>query len=315
MSRERFRPDDYPHDHFLLTTVVGSHPKPEWLSVATEIASADRRREARNDACRLAIWEYEQAGLDVVTDGEMRRVGMIDHFVSEGDQPRLSDAEALAEEFAFADRVADAPVKFTLTGPYTLARWGFEDRDPAEIAPELARRANAVVQRLAEAGVTYLQIDEPCLGRASDDPAVVGNCLERLVCGVPESVRVSLHSCSGNYADAVPELYDYPIDEFHVAFAGSDRVSLDCFRDPAFTADLGLGVVDTGTATIESVEEIRARIERGLSVVPPDRLTVAPDCGLRTMPRSVARRNVENVVAAAREVEAALDDAELDFTN
>jgi len=83
MTRETFRPPDHPHDHFLLTTVVGSFPQPEWLERVREVAKPDESfsaAEAHDDACKAVICDHQCAGIDVVTDGEMRREGMVEHF-------------------------------------------------------------------------------------------------------------------------------------------------------------------------------------------------------------------------------------------
>jgi len=84
------------------------------------------------------------------------------------------------------------------------------------------------------------------------------------------------------------------------------------FKDPEFTADLALGVTDVHVAEAESVEEIKENIKKGLEVVPPERLVVSPDCGVKLLPRDVAYGKMENMVKAAREVEAELDAGEID---
>ena len=84
------------------------------------------------------------------------------------------------------------------------------------------------------------------------------------------------------------------------------------FTEPEFTADLALGVVDAHTAEVESVEQIKENIEKGFEVVPPERLTISPDCGLKLLPREVAYRKMENMVQATREIEAELDAGEID---
>lgn len=338
-TREQFRPGDHPNDHFLLTSVVGSYKKPAWLDELREQwtdpesdVDADDWTEATDDAARLITQEHERAGLDVVVDGEMRRNEMVEYFYHrmEGvefpgkvkvwghnyfDKPAVIDAVSrsepwLLDEYEFTSSVADRPVKVPITGPYTLARWAFNEYydSTAELAYELADLVNDEVARLIEAGARYVQIDEPALAQHEDDHAIVGECLDRITDEIPDNVRVGLHVCYGDYSRIYPELLEFPIDEFDVETANHGFEQLEVFREPAFTKDLALGVVDAHDAEVESVETIRDRIEEGLRVVPPERLTISPDCGLKLLPRPVAYQKMENMVKAAREVEAALDE-------
>ncbi len=109
-------------------------------------------------------------------------------------------------------------------------------------------------------------------------------------------------------------MLDYPVDEFDLELANGDYEQLDVFRDPEFTANLALGVTDAHTAEVESVEEIKENIQKGLEIVPPEQLTVSPDCGLKLLPREVAYGKMANMVQAAREVEAELDSGEIDVS-
>ena len=102
-------------------------------------------------------------------------------------------------------------------------------------------------------------------------------------------------------------------DEFDVELCNGGYEQIDVFTDPEFEPDLALGVVDVHTAEVESVEEIKENIKQGLKVVPPEKLTVSPDCGVKLLPREVAYQKMENMVKAAREVEAELDAGEIDL--
>ncbi|MDH5019873.1 methionine synthase [Halobacterium rubrum] len=357
-TREQFRPEDHDNDHFLLTTVVGSYPKPKWLdrakdlyedSVATEsqrdgggeAAGAadfgeDEWEEAKDDAARLITNEHERAGLDVVVDGEMRRNEMVEFFAHriDGyefngpvkvwghnyfDKPSVVDEVSydeswLVDEYEFTASVADRPVKVPITGPYTLANWSFNEAydDEESLAYDLADLVNEEIEKLVEAGARYIQIDEPALATTPDDHAIVGECLERIAAGIPEDVRIGLHVCYGDYSRIYPEILEFPVDEFDLELANGDYEQLDVFEDPAFTKDLALGVVDAHVAEVESVEEIEANIRKGLEVVPPEQLTVSPDCGVKLLPREVAYGKMANLVEAARNVEADLDSGDID---
>ncbi len=342
-GRERFRPPDHDNDHFLMTTVVGSYPKPKWLNRAKDLAEDDdhdfdddQLEEALDDAARLITDEHVRAGLDVVVDGEMRRNEMVEYFAHriDGyefngrvkvwghnyfDKPSVVEAvsygeEWLVDEYEFTAGVTDRPIKVPITGPYTLASWSFNEHydDDEGLAYELADLVNEEIGRLVDAGATYIQIDEPALATTPDDHAIVGECLDRIVDDVPEHVRVGLHVCYGDYFRIYPEILEYPVDEFDLELCNGQYEQLDVFTEHDFTADLALGVVDAHTAEVESVEQIVENIKRGFEVVPPERLTVSPDCGLKLLPREVAYGKMENMVQAARQVEAELDAGEVD---
>jgi len=343
-NREQFRPDDHPNEHFLLTSIVGSYPKPKWLNRVSDLAedpdskfTEEHLHEAHDDACRVIIDEHERTGLDTVSDGEMRRNEMVEFFADriEGyefngpvkvwghnyfDKPSVVDdveyAESwLVDEFEFTHAAASKPVKVPITGPYTLASWSFNEayEDDAELSYALADLVNEEIEALVEAGARYIQIDEPALATTPDDYAIVGECLDRIVANIPDEVRIGLHVCYGDYSRIYPELLEYPIDEFDVELCNGDYEQIDVFTDPEFTTDLALGVVDVHTTDVESVEEIKENIKQGFKVVPPENLTVSPDCGVKLLPREVARQKIENMVTATREIEAELDAGEIDL--
>ncbi|MDX1744706.1 MAG: methionine synthase [Halobacteriales archaeon] len=342
-TRSQFRPPDHPHDHFLLTTIVGSYPKPTWLHRARDLwEDADRDfddddwTEAADDAARLIIEEHERAGIDVIADGEMRRTEMVEYFAdlihgyefngpvkvwghNYFDKPSVvSEVEYgdpwLVDEFEFTADVATHPIKVPITGPYTLASWSFNEvyDDDEALALDLADLVNIEIDRLVQAGARYIQIDEPALATTPDDHRIVGKCLERIVDDIPEDVRIGLHVCYGDYSRIYPEILEYPVHEYDVELANGDFDQLSVFTDPEFTKDFALGVVDVHDADVETVPEIKENIKRGLEVVPPERLTVSPDCGLKLLPRTVAYEKMANLATAAREVEAELDAGEVE---
>jgi 5-methyltetrahydropteroyltriglutamate--homocysteine methyltransferase len=344
MTREQFRPPDHDNEQFLLTTVVGSYPKPTWLHRARDLAADEESgfdeedfAEAKDDAARLATREHERSGLDVVVDGEMRRNEMVEYFAHriDGyefngpvkvwghnyfDKPSVVDdveyaQQWLVEEYGFTSDVATRPVKVPITGPYTLASWSFNEHyaDERALAHDLADLVNEEIQALVEAGARYIQIDEPALATTPDDHAIVGECLERIADDVPEDVRLGLHVCYGDYSRIYPEMLDYPVEEFDLELCNGEYEQLEVFEEPAFTKDLALGVVDVHVDEVEPVAEIKSNIKRGLEIVPPDRLTISPDCGLKLLPREVAYGKMQNMVTAARELEAEIDAGELDI--
>ena len=345
-NRDQFRPDDHPNDAFLLTTVVGSYPKPKWLNRADELVDDPDSKfddadleEAHDDACRLITHEHERAGLDTVVDGEMRRNEMVEFFAEriDGyefngpvkvwghnyfDKPSVVedveyDEPWLVDEFEFTSNAAERPVKVPITGPYTLGFWAFNEAYPSteELVYDLADLVNEEVEKLVEAGARYIQIDEPALATTPEDHAIVGEALERIAAGIPEEVRIGLHVCYGDYSRVYPEVNDYPIDEFDIELSNGDYEQIPVLEEPELEPDLALGVVDAHTAEIEPVEEIKQNIRQGLRVVPPEKLTISPDCGLKLLPREIAYGKTENMVTAVREVEAEIDSGEIDLDN
>ncbi|ELZ55196.1 MULTISPECIES: methionine synthase [Halorubrum] len=343
-NRDQFRPDDHPNDTFLLSTVVGSYPKPKWLNRADELVDDPDSKfdesdleEAHDDACRLITHEHERAGLDTVVDGEMRRNEMVEFFADriDGyefngpvkvwghnyfDKPSVVeeveyDEPWLVDEFEFTSSVAERPVKVPITGPYTLGFWAFNEAYPSteELVYDLADLVNEEVEKLVEAGARYIQIDEPALATTPEDHAIVGEALERIADGIPEEVRIGLHVCYGDYSRVYPEINDYPIDEFDIELSNGDYEQIPVLEEPELEPDLALGVVDAHTAEVESVEEIKRNIRQGLRVVPPEKLTISPDCGLKLLPRDIAYGKTENMVTAVREIEAEIDAGEIDL--
>ncbi|ADB61274.1 Methionine synthase vitamin-B12 independent [Haloterrigena turkmenica DSM 5511] len=343
-NKDQFRPENHANDNFLLTTVVGSYPKPKWLNRAKELYQdenhgfdEDDYQEAKDDAARLITNEHERAGLDVVVDGEMRRNEMVEFFAHriEGyefngpvkvwghnyfDKPSVVseveyDESWLVDEYKFTASATDRPVKVPITGPYTLASWAFNEayEDDAELAYALADLVNEEIEKLVDAGARYIQIDEPALATTPDDHAIVGEALEHIVADIDDDVRIGLHVCYGDYSRIYPEILEFPVDEFDLELANGDYEQLDVFKDPEFTADLALGVTDVHVAEVESVEQIEENIKKGLEVVPPEQLVVSPDCGVKLLPREVAYGKMENMVKAARNVEADLDEGNIDI--
>lgn len=336
MTRDEFRPPDHAHDHFLLTTAVGSFPRPGWLEPVLELADDDSSistTEAMDDACKAVVSDQERAGLDVVTDGEVRRDGMVEHFAQfvdgyENDgggsgwnqqMPTVVDTVSsnepwLVDDFRFATAVADRPVKTTITGPFTLASFAsMEAYDDVEtLVYDFADLVADEAARLAGAGADWIQIDEPALGM-SPHADVAHEALTRIDDAVPDAVRLGLHVCSGNYGDLTPALFDFPVDEVDLEFANEDADDVvEVFDGVDLQVDVGVGVVDTQSKAVESPETVRSNVETALRAIPPERLTLTPDCGLKPLPRDSASEKLDVLGTVAREVEAALDAGDVD---
>lgn len=330
----------------LTTSVVGSHARPGWLDLA--VAAAGRGelgpvdvREVQDDAVDMALRDQEGAGIDVVSDGEMRRAGFftaefyrhltgVEPLPSErrlgasghDQQHRFRVVDTIAsptglgvvEEYRYARTRTTRPIKVTLPGPFTLSgrlTYGAGQVYPDRIAvarafvPILA----AEVGRLADAGATYIQIDEPSPAihpEASHEFAALFN---EAVAEVRDRVRLAAHLCFGNYLGrplaarlyrpVLEQALAFDVDELVLEFANREMVELDVAHDVvAAGRDLGAGVVDVKSYHVESPDEVAERIERVLAAgVPEDQLLLVPDCGFSQTARWATRPKLAALVA------------------
>ena len=338
------------------TTLVGSYPQPEWLIDRAKLAGRFPPRtrakelwrvaephleEAMNDATLLAIRAQEDAGLDIITDGEIRRESYSNRFATalEGidiDNPgtaldrsghpnpvprivgkirRLRDVEVADLKFLKANlRKPGAQAKITVPGPFTMSQQAQNDFYPsaAEAAMDYAVAVNEEIRALFAAGADVVQIDEPYM-QARPEPAREYGlaALNRALEGV--SGTTAVHICFGYAAviHARPSGYSF-LPELHGCRCS--QVSLETAQSNLDTAVLKtldnkkiiLGVIDLADMTIETPEVVAARIRRALPYAPAANIIVAPDCGMKYLPRAVAdgkmRAMVEGAAIVRREV-------------
>jgi 5-methyltetrahydropteroyltriglutamate--homocysteine methyltransferase len=331
----------------LTTTVVGSYPQPSWLidreRLGARLPPRVRARElwrvtepyleeAQDDATRLAVDDMERAGVDVITDGEMRRESYSNRFATalEGvdlDNPgvaldrtghenpvprvvgpihRIRPVEVRDVEFLRG--LTERRIKITVPGPFTMTQQAQNDhyRNERDLALAYARAVNAELRDLKTAGADVVQIDEPYL-QARPEPAreYALEAIDRALEGIDgETV---LHTCFG-YAHIVKDrLSGYPfLRELNGCRA--THVSLEAAQpklDPEVLRDLPdktivLGVLDLGSDEVETPELVAERIRRALMVVPPERLVVAPDCGMKYLPRERAFGKLRAMVEGSK---------------
>ena len=327
----------------LPSTVVGSYSVPEWLQrMKTDYyqrqISAQHLDEIHNVAIKAAIKDQERAGLDIVSDGELRRDNDIDYLLARipgVDIPHRAKTDyydyydaalsqplpaadrggaGLAADYAFTREQTDQPVKFSFTGPFSLSRRirNAAYPDPADLVRALARWLNTAAQELAAAGAGLLQIDEPFLAGYPEAVELAIEAVNIVTADVPASW--ALHVCYGNrharplwaghYDFLFPAVLAARVDQLVLEFARKGPGDLGLLAQ--WDRTVGLGVVDVKTAEVETADLVAARIRRGLEVVPADRLVVNPDCGLRHLPAAVARAKLRALVAGARQVRAEL---------
>ena len=331
----------------LVTTVVGSYPQPDWLidreRLGDRLPPRVRARElwrvpepfleaAQDDATRLAVQDMERAGVDVITDGEMRRESYSNRFATaldgvdldkpgvaldrtghENPVPRVVGPIRRREpvevrDVQFLRSITDRRIKITVPGPFTMTHQAQDDHygDERSLALAYAEAVNGELLDLKAAGVDVVQIDEPYL-QARPEPAreyaleAIGRALDGI-----EGDTV-LHTCFG-YAHIVhdrPSGYPF-LRELNECAAS--HLSLEAAQ-PDLEADvlrglpdkvIVLGVLDLGSDEAETPEVVAGRIRRALEVLPPERLVVAPDCGMKYLPRELAFRKLEAMVEGAR---------------
>jgi len=338
----------------LPTSLVGSYAQPDWLIDRAKLAGRFpprvRARElwrvdsayleqAQDDATLLAIRDQERAGLDIITDGEMRRESYSNRFATalEGvdiDNPgtaldrsghpnpvprvvgRIRRKHAVeARDVAFLRANTDRVIKITVPGPFTMAQQAQNDfyKSEAELALDYADAVNAEIRDLFAAGADVVQIDEPYMQARPDKARQYGlAAVNRALEGI--TGRTALHICFGYAAiihdrpaggySFLPELATCSVQEISIETAQSslDTSVLETLRGKTII----LGVLDLADMNVETPEVVAARIRRALPHVDADKVVVAPDCGLKYLPREVAFGKMKAMVEGAALVRAEL---------
>ena len=330
----------------LTTTVVGSYPQPEWLidrmRLGDRLPPRVRARElwrvpepfleeAQDDATRLAVQDLERAGVDVITDGEMRRESYSNRFATaldgidldrpgialdrtghENPVPRVvgpirRTRPVEVRDVQFLRSLTDRRIKITVPGPFTMTQQAQNDHYPDErsLALAYAEAVNEELRDLKGAGADVVQIDEPYL-QARPGPAreYAIEAINRALDGIDgETV---LHTCFG-YAHIVHDrLAGYPFLR-ELEDCAATHVSLEAAQpalDPGVLRGLPgktivLGVLDLGSSEAETPELVADRIRTALRAVEPERVVVAPDCGMKYLSRDLAFRKLAAMVAGA----------------
>ena len=337
----------------LPTTVVGSYPQPDWLvdrALLSKGVPRVRQREiwrvaepwleqAQDDATIVAIREMERAGIDIVSDGEIRRESYSNRFATALDgvdietpgviRNRLGQETVVPRvvgrvrrvrpvelrDMQFLRRHTDRPAKITLPGPFTMAQQAKNEfyEDMEALAMDLAAAVNEEARDLQAAGADLIQLDEPWL---RNDPEgakryavpAINRALEGL------TVPTALHLCFG-YAAVVrhqkptgysflPQLAATTAQQISIE-AAQPRLDLGVLDELAGKTII-LGVIDLADPAVETVDQVAGRIRAGLARVKPDRLVLAPDCGMKYLPRETASGKLRALVEGARAVRARL---------
>src|SRR5437870_7819442 len=340
--------------HILLTTVVGSYPQPDWLvdreMLGSRLPPRVRAREiwrvapefleqAQDDATLVAIRDMERAGIDIITDGEIRRESYSNRFATalEGmdlDHPgsaldrtghpnpvprvvgpirRTHPVEVRDVEFLRANTTR--PIKATLPGPFTMSQQAQDDyyRDEEALAMALAEAVNEEVRDLFAAGADVVQLDEPYLqARSEKAERFAVRAINRALEGITGTTAP--HTCFG-YAHIVhdrPNGYPFlePLADVNVRQismeSAQQKVDLGVLRSLG-AKTVNVGVIDlSDESPVEDVESVAERIRNALQLVSPERLILAPDCGMKYLPRDKAFGKLRALAVAAERVRAEL---------
>lgn len=331
----------------LRTTVVGSYPQPDWL-IDQQLLSKGRvprirahalwripeafLEQAQDDATLLAIRAMEQAGVDIVTDGEMRRESYSNRFATalegvDSDQPGAVTGRSgqpvqvprvvgpirrtrpvQVRDAAFLRRHSNRLVKATIPGPFTMSQQAQNDYypDEADLALDYAAAVNEEIHALFETGVDVVQLDEPWMqARPEQARRFAVAAINRALQGVQGTTAV--HLCFG-YAAAVkekPNAYDFLAEledtAVHQVSIETAQPNLDPSSLTALpTKTVIIGVLDLNDPRPEPPEVVAQRIRNVLPYVPPQRLMVAPDCGMKFLPRELAYRKLRAMVLGTK---------------
>jgi 5-methyltetrahydropteroyltriglutamate--homocysteine methyltransferase len=322
----------YPQPDWLIDRVKLSKQVPRVRAYDLWRVAPERLEVAQDDATVLAIRDQERAGLDIVTDGEQRRESYSNRFATALDgvdidnpgstlsrtgQPievprvvgRIKRRHAVeARDVKVLRANTDRMVKATVPGPFTMSKQAQDDfyRDEEALAMDYAVAVNAEIKDLFAAGADVVQIDEPWMQQHPDKARAYGlKALNRALDGVTGTIAV--HLCFG-YAAVVhqkPTGYSFLAE---LEGSRAQQISIEAAQPKLDLAVLGklptktiiLGVIDLSDMTIETPELVAERIRKALPYVPPERIIVAPDCGMKYLPRPVAFAKMTAMVEGAR---------------
>ncbi len=313
----------------LPTTTVGSFPKPEYLTKARfqfskEQISKSELEKLERQATREWIEFQEEIGIDILVDGEMYRGDMVTYFaesfkgfeisglvrsygnryyrkpVAVGEIERTNPVTV--EWYQFAQSLTQKPVKGMLTGPYTIMDWSFDEFYPSrrDFCLRLAEVVHEEAKDLEQAGAKYIQIDEPAVSVRPEELELAIEAMGIVTKGL--KAKTLTHICYGDFPRIYPRMLEIPVDQIDLELSNNEFDLLDLFKKSPFTKEIGLGVLDVHSHRVETAEEVKARIQKALKVIPKEKIYVSPDCGLKTREVEEAKAKLRVMVAATREV-------------
>ena len=316
----------------LWTTTVGSFPKPPHIERARnqhargEI-SAEKLFELEREATVQVIRDQEEIGLEILVDGELYRGDMTTFFAERMEGFAISNPVRsygnryyrkpiavgpirrrgawTVDWWKFAQGLTARPVKGMLTGPYTMMDWSFNEHYPSReaMAMDLAEAIREEALALEAAGAKYIQVDEPAVSVRPEELKLAVRALGRAVEGL--KAKTITHICYGDFDLIYPAMLDLPVDMIDLEMANSRYDLLERFRSHPFSKEIGYGVLDVHSHRVETKEEVKQGILRGLEFLKPEQMYIDPDCGLKTRTVEETRRKLAAMMAAVRELRGA----------
>ena len=335
----------------LTTSVIGSYAWPSWFITSVQAMQRGEYgpkdvEETLNDAVDMAVRDQEDAGVDIISDGEMRRLGFFTadfygRLTGLNELPpmrklgpgghdqrerydafevfRAPEGLGLVAEYEYVKTRTKTPLKVPCPGPFTLAGRimpGKIYKDRMEVADRFAEIINEELKALVDAGVDFIQLDEPSYVVHKNAPQEFVELFNKTVKGI--DARISLHLCFGNYigrpvahrtyAPILPLILDCNTDEFAMEFANREMAEAElAVRVIQAGKDVAAGLIDVKNYFVETPEIVADRIRVMLKHVPPERLIITPDCGFSQTARWAARAKMFAMVEGARIVRAELE--------
>jgi 5-methyltetrahydropteroyltriglutamate--homocysteine methyltransferase len=328
-----------PIPSLLPTTVIGSHAYPGWMWTALDEVEKGNygrtdERELYDDAVNMAMLDQEKAGIDIISDGEMRRWYFVQSFYKKiqgieqepelrkvglygyDSPPRYKAVEKLVvpnglgivDEYKYARANTTKPIKVTCPGPLTVTihvRPGEVYKDRIEMSWDFAKVINKELKELVDLGVEYIQLDEPSF-------AVIPGQLDDWVDLYNASVegvdaKIGLHICFGNltsrprgkrsYGWMFPKVQECRYDELILEYSNREMSEIEHWHDWAGDKQLGLGAIDVKSFYVEKPEDVAERIRLAMQYGPAEQIVVNPDCGFFQLPRWITRLKLDAMVA------------------
>jgi len=308
-------------------------PKPDYIvqarsQYARKEIDRDTLRELEKKATREWIEFQESIGTDVIVDGEQYRGDMVAYFAEElpgleigglvrsyGNRfyrkpiatgPVGRENPVTVEWWQYAQSLTEKPVKGMLTGPYTICDWSFNEYYDSrrDFVLDLAKVIRDEALDLEKAGAKFIQIDEPAASTRMDELDLVIEAMQ--IVTEPLQAHTITHICYGDFHRAYPKMLEIPVDQIDLEFANSEYGLLEAFSDHPFTKYIGLGISDVHTHEIEPVDEMVEGIRQTMKHIPPERVFVDPDCGLKTRTVEEGKEKLANIKKAVDVVKAEL---------
>jgi 5-methyltetrahydropteroyltriglutamate--homocysteine methyltransferase len=334
----------YTMPKLLPTSVVGSYATPSWLYSALDDIHESKYgltdiQETFDDAVNMAIRDQERAGVDVITDGEMRRWMFVQGFYKyfqglEPEEPlrkmgvygydspvryhpveRVTAPNGLGiiKEYRYLKAQTERPLKVTCAGPLTIGIH-IRPKDPRvykdrlELSYALADIINRELKRVVAEGADFIQIDEPSYAIIPGEAKQWIELFNRTVEGV--QAKIALHVCFGNlgsrprgkrsYRWMFPALMEAKCGQLVLEFANREMAEIELWKEFAPEKELGAGLVDIKSFYVETPADIAERIREALKYVPAEQLWINPDCGFFQLPRWLSALKLKNMVVGTQ---------------